>query len=60
MKIKYIDEKGNLLSSTEDYVPNIGEWITIDGIDYEVDNRKVNIVALHTEIDIYLVEKIHE
>lgn len=57
MKIKYIDEKGNLLLSTEDYVPNVDESINIDNIDYEISDRKINIIALHTEINIYLVEK---
>ena len=59
MRINYIDEKGELLSSTEDYVPNIGEWVNVYDIDYEVVDRKINIVALHTEIDIHLMEKIH-
>jgi hypothetical protein len=56
MKIKYIDEKGELLSSTEDYIPNIGELIKIYDFLYEVRDRKISIVALHTEIEIYLTE----
>ena len=59
MRINYIDEKGELLSSTEDYVPDVGEWINIDDISYEVEDKKVKIIALHTEIDVRLVERIH-
>ena len=59
MRINYINEKGELLSSTEDYVPDVGEWINIDDVSYEVEDKKVNIIALHTEIDIRLVERIH-
>lgn len=59
MKVKYFNKEGNLLSCTEDYIPNINECVTIDDIIYEVENRKINIVALHTEVDVYLMEKIH-
>ena len=59
MRINYIDEKGELLSSTEDYVPDVGEWIDIDNVSYEVEDKKVKIIALHTEIDVRLVERIH-
>ena len=59
MRINYIDEKDELLSSTEDYVPDVGEWIDIDDISYEVEDKKVKIIALHTEIDVRLVERIH-
>lgn len=60
MKIKYIDEHGKILTFTEDYVPKIGEFITIDNITYEVSNKKTAIVALHTEVEVRLIEKIFE
>lgn len=60
MKIKYIDEHGKILTCTEDYNPRVGEPITIDNITYEVNNKKTEIVALHTEIEVHLIEKIYE
>ena len=59
MTIRYYDENEKLKSATEDYVPSIGEFITIDNIVYEVINKKIEIVALHTEIDVYLAERQH-
>ena len=59
MNIRYYDECEKLISSTEDYVPSVGEFITIDDIVYEVINKKIEIVALHTEIDVYLAERQH-
>ena len=59
MSIRYYDESENLISSTEDYVPNVGEFITIDDVVYEVTDKKVEIVALHTEIEIHLAERQH-
>ena len=55
----YYDESEKLISSTEDYVPNVGEFITIDDVVYEVTDKKVEIVALHTEIEIHLAERQH-
>lgn len=59
MKIKYYDESEKLLSCTEDYVPNVGDFINIDNAIYEVMDRKITIVALHTEFDVYLAEREH-
>lgn len=59
MSIRYYDESEKLISSTEDYVPNVGEFITIDDVVYEVTDKKVEIVALHTEIEIHLAERQH-
>ena len=62
MNIRYYDdynENKKLISSTEDYVPSIGEFITIDDVVYEVIDKKVEIVALHTEIEIHLAERQH-
>lgn len=59
MSIRYYDESEKLISSTEDYVPNVGEFITIDNVVYEVVDKKVEIVALHTEIEVHLAERQH-
>lgn len=59
MNIRYYDESEKLVSSTEDYIPCIGEFITIDNIVYEVIDKKTEIVALHTEIEIHLAERQH-
>ena len=57
MIIRYYDEREKLISSTEDYVPNVGEYVTVDDVIYEVIDKSVEIVALHTEIDVYLAER---
>lgn len=59
MNVRYYDESEKLISSTEDYVPCIGEFVTIDDIVYEVVDKKIEIVALHTEIEIHLIEGQH-
>lgn len=60
MKIKYYNENEKLISSTEDYVPNVGDFINIDHIVYEVLAIKIAVVALHTEFDVYLSEREHD
>ena len=60
MRIKYYNENEKLISSTEDYVPHIGDFINIDHIVYEVLAIKTTIVALHTEFDVYLSEREHD
>ena len=55
MKVKYRHNE-KLLTCTEDYIPSVGELIIIDNIIYEVIDRKIEIVALHTECNIYLKE----
>ena len=59
MTIRFYNESEKLISSTEDYIPSIGEFITIDDIVYEVIDKKVEIVALHSEIEIHLAERQH-
>lgn len=59
MMIRYYDESEKLISSSEDYVPSIGESLTIDNVVYEVIDKNVEIVALHTEIDVHLAERQH-
>ena len=59
MNIRYYDESEKLVSSTEDYIPCVGEFITIDNVVYEVIDKKIEIVALHTEIEIHLAEREH-
>jgi hypothetical protein len=56
MKIKYINEEGNLLSYTTDYVPQIGETVIIGNTLYKVENKNVNIVSCSTEINVYVTE----
>lgn len=60
MTIRYYDEHEKLISSTEDYVPNVGEYITVDDVVYEVIDKNVEIVALHTEVDVRLAERQHK
>ena len=59
MNIRYYDESEKLVSSTEDYIPCVGEFVTIDNVVYEVIDKKIEIVALHTEIEIHLAEREH-
>ena len=59
MNVRYYDENEKLISSTEDYIPCIGEFITIDNVVYEIIHKKIEIVALHTEIEIHLAEREH-
>ena len=59
MTVRYYDESEKLISSTEDYVPTVREFITIDDVVYEVTDKKVEIIALHTEIEIHLAERQH-
>ena len=59
MTVRYYDESEKLISSTEDYVPTVREFITIDDVVYEVTDKKVEIIVLHTEIEIHLAERQH-
>lgn len=59
MNIRYYDENKKLISATEDYIPMVGEFLAIDNVVYEVIDKKIEIVALHTEIEVYLAERQH-
>ncbi len=56
MKVHYYKNE-NLFIVTDDYVPSVGEVIWIDDVSYEVVKIKTKLIALHTEVDVFIMEK---
>lgn len=54
MKISYFNEDYDLIAETTDFIPTIGEFVTIKDIDYKVVDKKIVIENSETKISVWV------
>lgn len=54
IKVSYYNEDYDLIAETNDFVPSIGDLISINDVDYKVVDRKIDIKNSETKFSIWV------
>ena len=54
IKVSYYNENYDLIAETNDFVPAIGDLISINDIDYKVVDRKIDVENSKTKFSIWV------